>query len=278
MRLLVTGATGLLGPHLLEHLASVGEVVGVARSGADEVCDLTDVAATARLLARVRPDVVVHAAGLTDVDRCEREPEAATAQNELAAASLVSAADASTLLVGVSTDQVYGSAGAPHAEADVAPVNVYGRTKLAGERALATHPAHLVLRTNMFGPSRTPGRASLSDFVVDALTTGQPVTFFTDVLFSPLHLATLSELVGRCVRAGLSGTFNAGSRQGRSKHDFGMAIAAHRGLPTDGVTAGRSTDLPGRAPRPLDLRLDVRALEAAIGIVMPLLDDEIKLL
>ena len=73
-RWLITGATGLLSDYLIEVCARHGAVTTTARSGGDRHCDLTDSAAVRSLLTDVAPDVVIHAAGLTDVERCEREP------------------------------------------------------------------------------------------------------------------------------------------------------------------------------------------------------------
>jgi dTDP-4-dehydrorhamnose reductase len=274
VRVLLTGATGLLGPYLADELASVGTVTTTGRRGGDHPCDLTDASAVADLLAAAAPDAIVHAAALTDVDRCESEPGAAEALNVTATRHLVQGAGGA-LIVQVSTDQVYDGAAAPHVEARVGPVNVYGRTKLAGEDAVRQHPRHLVLRTNVFGPSRTPGRASLSDFVTDGLREGRPITLFTDLRFSPLLLPTVARHVARSVASGLTGTYNLGSRDGMTKHEFGMAVAEELGLRTDTATAAPSTSVDGRAPRPSDLRLDVSAFEAATGTKLPTLRSEI---
>jgi dTDP-4-dehydrorhamnose reductase len=274
-RILVTGASGLLGPYLVSALDELGEVVTLARREADIRCDLVDVGQTEAALRRVAPAIIVNAAAMTDVDRCESDPAAAMAANATAVDNLVGAAT-EAYLVQISTDQVYGSSGAPHREGTEAPVNAYGRTKLAGEAAARRHPHHLVLRTNLFGPSRTPGRSSLSDFVAGRLGAGEPITLFTDVAFSPLHAATLADLVTELCRRRLVGTYNAGSREGMSKHDFGVLVARQLGLSTATVTPGRSTDVPGRAARPLDLRLAVTALENALGTIMPRLQEEVE--
>jgi dTDP-4-dehydrorhamnose reductase len=272
---LITGATGLLAPYLVEACRRDGMVVTTARSGGDHPCDLRDTAATRALLADVAPDVIVHAAGLTDVDRCERESAEAYASNRDAAAGLANALPESARLVAISTDQVYPDTAGPHREDAVGPVNVYGKSKIAGEQASLRHGKTIVLRTNFFGPSRRDGRQSLSDFVVRSLTERRPVTLFEDVLFSPLHMATLADLVVEVVECGLVGVFNAGCRDGDTKAAFGLAVAQHKGLQTDMARLGRSSELPDRAPRAHDLRLDVARLEGAVGRPMPTLHEEI---
>jgi dTDP-4-dehydrorhamnose reductase len=250
-------------------------VTTTGRTGGDLARDLTDRQALRTLLVAVAPDVVIHAAGFTDVDACERVPQQAFAINRDVTASLVAALPPTAHLVFISTDQVYPDTRGPHAENEVSPVNVYGQSKLAGERAALAHPGGLVLRTNFFGKSRRPGRQSLSDFVIDSLTKRKPVNFFADVLFSPLHLTTLAGLIVEMVDLGLTGVFNAGCREGDSKSNFALAVARHEGLPTDNALVGSSTMLTDRASRPHDLRLDVSRLESCIGRSMPTLEDEI---
>jgi dTDP-4-dehydrorhamnose reductase len=272
---LVTGAAGLLGPYLVDAFASLGDVVTTTRTSGSMPCDLTDPDQVGRLLQALEPALVVHAAASTQVDDCERDPARADASNRGMVQNLVDHLHPDSKLLMFSTDQVYPDVAGPHREADVGPVNVYGRTKLAGEQAALTRASSLVLRVNFVGPSRTSGRASLSDFVIEHLTRGTPVTFFSDVLFSPLHLATLASVAVAAVERGVSGVYNVGSRGGMSKLEFGLAVAAHLGLRTDAATAGLSTDRPGRAPRPRDLRMAVDRIEAVLQSSMPTTSDEV---
>jgi dTDP-4-dehydrorhamnose reductase len=274
-RWLITGATGLLSDYLIEACGKHGAVTTTARSGGDRRCDLIDRVAVRSLLSELAPDVVVHAAGLTDVDRCEREPDQAYAANRDAGGNIAAVLAHSARLVFVSTDQVYPDIAGPHAEDAVGPVNVYGRSKLAGEQAVLQHPGALVLRTNFFGPSHREGRASLSDFVIRSLIARQSATFFSDILFSPLHMATLGALVVGAAERGMTGVFNAGCRDGASKADFAMAVARHKGLQTETSRIGSSSVMPDRAKRPKDMRMAVGRIEQALGRPMPTLDQEI---
>ena len=274
--ILITGATGLLGPYLGEAAAADGEVVLAGQSGGAVRADLSDAAEARRLVAGVAPDIVIHAAAWADVDGCEREPARADAVNRQGAANLAAAMPTGSRLVVISTDQVYPDRPGPHREGTEAPVNAYGRSKLAGEAAALAVPGALVLRTNFFGRSRTQGRQSLSDFVLESLRAAKPVTLFGDVLFSPLHMATLAEIVFELVAAEIAGTFNLGSRDGMSKSEFGFAVAAVAGVAADTATVGESTMLAGRAPRAKDLRMDVGKLERALGRPMPTLAEEVE--
>lgn len=273
--IIVTGATGLLGPYLLDHARQQGRAYGLARSGADVNCDLTDLDAVTHNVADIAPDIIIHAAAESDVDVCERDPDAADRINRGATENIVNAMPDNAFLVYFSTIAVYPDTAGPHVEGTENPVNVYGRTKLAGEQAARTQPKSLVIRTAMFGPSRNPGRMSLSDFIVAGLRDGRSFNLFGDELFSPLHVDTLAGLTLDAVEAGLSGTFNAASHDGMSKAEFGFAIAGALKLPTDGIRVSDSRQVSSRTRRALDMRLDPSRLESALGKTMPSLEQEI---
>jgi dTDP-4-dehydrorhamnose reductase len=153
MKILLLGAEGQLGRRLRDALPSLGSVVALGRQGAPGLCgDLADREGLAKTVRSLRPDVIVNAAAYTAVDRAESEPELAFAVNAHACEVLArEAADLGAWLVHYSTDYVFdGSGDAPWREGDEPwPLNVYGRTKLEGERAIQrTHGRHLILRTS----------------------------------------------------------------------------------------------------------------------------------
>ncbi len=272
-RVLVTGATGLIGPYLVEAASAYGAVTGLSRHSRP-ACDLTDAAAVRQAIGALAPDLVVHAAALTDVDACERAPAVADAVNHMATANVAAALPKGAGMILLSTDQVYPDRPGPHREDGAAPVNAYGRSKLAGEAAALADGA-LVLRTNGFGPSRTLGRQSISDFVILNLAAHRPIQLFRDISFSPLHFATLATLAVQLWRAGATGVVNLGCRDGTSKRDFAIAVAARFGLSTAMATDADGAILPGRAPRPRDMRMDTARAEALLGYPMPTLTEEI---
>lgn len=273
--ILVTGATGLLGPYVCAAASAFGAVSGLARNGGDIKVDLTHRDALTAALKDLAPKLAIHAAAWTDVDGCERQPDIARQFHVTATRNLVDALPDDCQLVYISTDQVYPDTRGPHREGGEGPVNAYGQSKLEGEAEALRHARTLVLRTNVFGPSRTEGRASLSDIVQNALAQGAPMTLFKDLLFSPLHLASLSALIFELVEKGATGVLNLGSRDGLSKCDFALAVANHLSLATDSVTIGRSDAIAGRAPRAHDLRLNVTSAESVLGRPLPTLVEEV---
>ncbi|MGB0719369.1 MAG: SDR family oxidoreductase [Bdellovibrionales bacterium] len=274
--LLICGGTGLLGPYISEAFEDQWTIVISARHSQDYPCDFTDKIAVKTLIDAVRPDAVLHLIAVTDIEACEQNPEYAHSVNAQSVSHVVEAIGPDTQILYISTDQVYPDTAGPHAEDVTDPVNVYGITKLAGEKEALAHPAALVLRVNLFGPSRNPKRKSLSDFFIDSFTKAKSITLFDDVLFSPLHMKTLARIARKSIDRNLRGVYNLGSRKGLSKAEFALKLAAHLGLDTSHAAIGQSTAIAGRARRTHDLRLDVSRIEKVLGLDMPMLEEDIK--
>lgn len=278
VRILLTGATGLLGSTLGAKLESRGfSVVRQARRTGDVSADLTDRAATARLIESSAPDCIVNLVALTDVDRCEANPQHAYLANTRTVENLTAATRASQVvrhLVHISTDQVYDGPG-PHSEEDVQLKNYYSFSKYAGELAAAGVPS-TVIRTNFFGRSMCPDRKSFSDWLVGALRRAESVRVFEDVQFSPLSLDSLTGFLCLTLERRLPGVFNLGAHEGTSKADFCFALAEALGLPTGGMKRGSAFDAGLRAYRPGDMRMDCTRFERAFGVQLPTLRQEIE--
>ena len=277
MRLiLVTGAGGLLGPHMVRAARRLGTVVETSRTAAGLPRDLTNRDEALDLLRTVRPDVVINCAGNPFPDACEQDPERAWALNRDIPRHLAEGLGPEATLVHISSDQLYPDTPGPHREDGAAPINEYGRSKLAGEFEALKHGRSLVLRANFFGPSLTPHRASFSDFVRQALGRGEPIKAFSDLSFSPLHFDTLGGLLVSLVERGVTGVYNAGSRGGMTKADFILAAAQAMGLDASLVEVTDSSGFGFTAKRPKDMRLDVSRIEDALGAALPETRDEIQ--
>ena len=276
IRILVTGATGLLGPYLVREARRYGEVVKCGKRSGDKTVDLADYDRVKKLLQSCAPHWVIHAAGMTNVDACERSPEESYRNNELLVDNLSKAVSRQSRFLYISTDQVYPDVAGPHKEAAIGPVNQYGRSKLAGERLLVSRRDCTIARINIFGSSMTEGKKSLDDIFVDHFRKQKPITLYEDVLFSPLHMATASTIMLELLNKKIHGIFNVGSRHGMSKAEFGTTVARYFSLQTEKSTIGRSPNYKDRAPRPKDLRMDVTKLENCLDRRMPTLEEEIR--
>lgn len=275
MKILVTGASGMLGAALIA--AFEGEHVCTGYSRALPALasinwrtgDLSVPGELASVLNEVHPDLIVHAAAMTNVDACERNLALAQRVNCDVLGEIVEYCQLSgSRLVHISTDSVFdGQKETPYNENDpVAPLNVYARTKLAAESLALQHPDAIVLRTNIFGWRPSGGDVSLGEWVLRSLREGTQLTMFHDVMYSPIATPLFAGVVAQCVKAGLSGLYHAGGGENLSKYQFALKVAEAYGLPTDNVVRISVSDKPLAALRPRNMALDSSKLAAALGI------------
>lgn len=272
-RLVVTGREGQVARSLLERGQGTFEIVAVGRPNLD-LCQPERIKAA---LQQARPDVIVSAAAYTAVDRAESDEETAyrinaTAPGEIAAA----AARLDVPVIHLSTDYVFdGNKSAPYLETDpVGPASAYGRTKLAGERAVAgATDNHVILRTawvySPFGRNFLKTILHLAEShdhinVVDDQT-GNP----TSALDIADAILTVAGNVLASEAAPLRGLFHMTGSGEASWADFAMEIlataACHNG-PTAVIGRIPTSAYPTPARRPANSRLDWRKLEEAHGI------------
>lgn len=278
MKILVTGASGLLGLNLSLGMTGTHTIVGVDRSKLARTpfeliqADLLHAAACSRLLDRVRPEAVIHTAALADVDACEASPQEARRLNadlpgELAAAC----AKRGIRLVHISTDAVFdGAKDGTYTETDLPnPLSLYARTKLDGERAvMQANPQAIVARVNFFGWSLS-GKRSLPEYFFNHLSTGKPCDGFTDVWFCPLFVGDLARLLVQMLEAGLTGLYHVVGSEALTKYDFGVRIARQFGF-DQSLIRPMSVEQSGlTARRSHNLRLSVHKLSTALGVSIP---------
>src|ERR1051325_2051376 len=201
MKILVTGASGLLGLNLCLMKFRTHTIVGVDRGKLAGTpfelvqADLTRPGAVSRLIEAVRPDAMIHTAANANIDSCESDPPGARYLNAEIPGSLAEACAKSDIrFIHISTDAVFdGTKDGVYVEDDLPnPLSIYAQTKLAGEQAVLSANANAaVARVNFFGWSLS-GTRSLSEFFVNKLSTGQQCNGFTDVYFCPMFVGDLA--------------------------------------------------------------------------------------
>ncbi len=278
MKILVTGASGLLGLNLSLMMTGTHTLVGVDRNKLAGTpfeliqADLLDPSACSRLLDIARPDAVIHTAALASLEGCEANPDEAHRLNadmpgELAA----SAARKGIRLIHISTDAVFdGTKTGVYTEDDPpSPPGVYSATKLQGEiNVLSAHPEAAVARVNFFGWSLS-GTRSLSEFFYNKLSAGQTCNGFTDVWFCPIFVGDLAATLVRMLEKGLSGLYHTVGSEALTKYDFGVRIARRFGF-DPGLVIPKSVEESGlTAKRSHNLRLSVHKLSTDLGIEIP---------
>ncbi len=284
--ILVTGASGLLGANFLH--AAIGQghrVTGVYHDhpvrfpGADTVAtNLTVAGAAAGLIRDRKPEWVVHCAAATDVDWCQAHPAEARRLNVDATSELAAACrETGARLLYVSTDAVFDGKSGAYVERDIpAPVNVYGETKLEGERA-ATQvlPACLIVRTCIYGWNLQP-KPSLAEWILAELEAEREVPGFTDVVFTPLLVNDLSAVLLNMVRSGLEGTYHVAGSEGLSKYEFARRLAVLFGHPAESVVPSTLHESSLRAPRPRNTSLRIDRIRTALGTELPNVEEGLR--
>jgi dTDP-4-dehydrorhamnose reductase len=300
-RILITGASGLLGLNLALELAPEHTVFGQVnshrldfdsfRQGGGEAgsaswnliqADLCDQSALARMLDTSRPDWIIHCAALANLDACEANPAQAGEINAQVPAHLAkwvarqrrqmqpSSGGHLPRLLHISTDAVFDGIRGRYTENDQPnPLGVYARTKLLGEQlVLDADPEAIVARVNLFGWS-LQGKRSLGELFVFSLQAGKSMMGFTDVIFSPLLVNDLASIFLRMLTLRLSGLYHVVSSEAMSKYDFGVQVARKFNLDPGLIKPTRVADSGLKAPRAPNLDLDTTKLARALGEPLP---------
>ena len=273
----MTGATGLLGGHLLAAAGASEHTIAVGGPGRGHGgVDVGDSAAVGALFARVRPDVVIHAAVLGAMADCARDPELARRINvEGTAVVRRAAATSGARLVHVSTDLVFGGEHAPYAEdAVTAPTSVYGRTKRDSELEALAAPDSVVVRVSLlFGPTRN-ARKGFFDLQLEALRAGAPISLFTDEWRSPLSLRAAAEGLLAIAASDVTGTLHFGGPERMSRHEMGLRLARVIGVSGSNIVGASRTSVATTEPRPRDVTLDSSKLRRLVPEITMGFEDE----
>jgi dTDP-4-dehydrorhamnose reductase len=280
-KIIILGSTGLLGSTLVPFLKNGDHniVTHARKTGdADFIFDLNDWSATCESLNRIQPAIIVNLVGLTNVELCQQETHAGYLANTRTVeilAQWIKQSITACHLIQISTDQVYDGDGL-HTEDSITLRNNYALTKYAGEIA-AAQVESTILRTNFVGRSKVSYREGLTDWVYTSLVNKKKIQVLTDILFSPLSMKTLSEIIELVIRVKPVGVYNLGSSDGMSKADFCVEFAKIIGLPVDAMLPINSSEAPFlRAYRPKDMRMDCTKFERLLGIKLPSLITEIE--
>ena len=249
MRLLVTGAAGMLGQDVVAAASIAGhDVVALTRRD----LDITDVSAVQHAVLDASPQAVVNCAGYTDVDGAEGDEETATAINATGAGIVAgAAANAGALAVHVSTDYVFGGdATEPYVESDPVdpePRAAYARSKLAGELAVRENaPRHAIVRTAwVFGP----GGSNFVDTMRRLAAERDELTVVDDQVGCPTYTGHLAAALVEVAERGLSGSLHVAGGGRCSWYDLAEATFAATGADVT-LHRGSSADLDRPAPRP----------------------------
>ena len=272
MRVLITGASGLLGLNASLMQASHFDIIGVVhQTHLRDVpfqlvhADLTQDGIVEKVIDQVAPDVVINCAAMAQVDQCELFPEEARRINAWMPGIVAGCCDHHRIpMLHISTDAVFDGKKGGYTEADIPhPQSVYAQTKLEGEeRVLSANPRSLVVRVNFFGHSLS-GERSLAEFFLHHLLNGAQVNGFVDVIFSPLYVKHLADILFVMIDKGLHGLYHVVGEEKVSKYDFGRMLAKKMSLDESLIIPTSVSDAGLKAKRSPNLFLDISKLKAA---------------
>jgi len=236
MRILITGAAGMLGTDARRILAAQGHEiiptdVGPGATGDIRPLDITDGPAVRALFAETNPDVVLHGAAYTNVDGCERDPDLAHRVNALGTWTVASAAEeVGAALVAISTDFVFdGTKGAAYTEFDAPnPLSHYGASKLAGENLarVACRRCYIVRTSWLYGV-----HGKNFPYTVIALAKTKPeLPIVADQFGTPTYTVDLVEAISEIIQTPLYGVYHVSNRGETSWEGFARAILAKTNL------------------------------------------------
>lgn len=278
-RVLICGSNGLLGQRLALLLCTQTqyEVLNTSHHRSfvfdRQLFDYTQLdirskGDTKSLISSFQPDVIVNAAGATNVDWCEAHREDAWSVNVVGVENLIEAAKkVGAKLIHVSTDYVFDGKGGPYnEEARPAPISYYGKTKLAGENAVRISGIqHAIVRTIVLFGHGINVRDNFALWVVRSLRAGQRIQCATDMVGNPTYVADLSYAIARIFELGRSGLYHVCGSERISRYDFAQKIASVYGLDGSLIGPVTTSELRRSAHRPLSSGFITLKAETELG-------------
>ena len=279
-RILVTGANGLLGQRLACLLGreSKYELLLTCHHPSfflnhEPLLDYTQLDITSKgdvksLVTSFRPDVIINAAAMTNVDACELQRELAWKINVHGVENLVEVSRSiRAKIIHLSTDYVFDGKRGPYAEEDRPdPINYYGKTKLASENVIRTGDArYAIVRTVVLYGNGKNVKQNFALWVVDNLKNGRPIKAATDQIGSPTYVHDLAFGLLRIVEQDGEGIYHLSGSECVSRYDFAVRVCDVFGFDASLVERVKTGDLQQKARRPLNSGFITLKVETELG-------------
>jgi len=258
-KVLIIGV-GFLGSYIIKqleknHIDTIG--TRITSNSRFTSLDITDKENIEKVISKHRPDCIVNCAARVDVDFLEKSPQIAYSINSEGVKNLAEVSGKyNTRLVHISTDSVFDGIQGFYNENDLPnPINVYGKSKELGERHIRNfHKNHVIIRTNFYG-IHNEGKF-LFNWIVDSLKSNKHIRGFNDVIFSPVEIGNLSEIIQEFILNSFIGTVHISSYDSMSKYDFALKIAQLFGFDSSIITEKSVDGFNFVAKRPKNTSLD----------------------
>jgi len=273
LKLLITGASGLYGSKLAKLALAKGievyssDIQSLSVYGNFVKLDISGKLQVEEAFKTIKPDVVVHAATLTDVDKCETNKELAWKVNVEGTKNIVEAARiAGSFLIYISTDYVFSGEKGNYKETDKPdPINYYGSTKLKAEEIVQTQPEYFIARPSViYGSTPAAGKVNFALWLIDTLRKGERVKIVTDQWNTPTLNTNLAEMTLEVIERRLTGIYHMCGATRVSRFEFASQIAEAFGLNTGLIDKVLSSQFTWPAKRPADSSLDTSKAQTTL--------------
>jgi dTDP-4-dehydrorhamnose reductase len=267
LKLLITGASGLYGSKLAKLALEKGievysaDIQGLSTVGNFVKLDISGKAHVDEAFDTIKPDVVVHAATLTDVDKCELNKDLAWRVNVDGTKYIAQATKrVGSFLIYISTDYVFSGEKGNYVESDSPnPVNYYGLTKLLAEEIVMSlsEPDFFIGRPSViYGATPAAGKVNFALWLIDSLRKGNRVKIVTDQWNTPTLNTSLAEMTLEVIERRISGVYHTCGATRVSRFEFAGKIADCFGLDKSLIDKAESSQFSWPAIRPMDSSLD----------------------
>ncbi len=266
MKLLITGSSGLYGSKLAQiaqtkqHKIYTVHNQHEATNGTPIQLDITDKNQTTKIIKETNPDIVVHAASLTDVDKCELNKELAWKINVEGTRNIAQATETNkTFLLYISTDYIFDGEKGNYLETDKpAPTNYYGETKLKAEEVVQEIMTnYCIARTSViYGATPSAGKTNFALWLINNLKNQTPTKIVTDQWNSPTLNTSLADMTLEIIERKLTGTYHLSGATRISRYEFAKLLAKTFQLNTNLITPIETNQLTLPAKRPKDSSLN----------------------
>jgi len=280
MKILVTGAYGQLGRSLSKNknesieFLRTGKNIPLGEKGIH--LDILDRINLRDIINLWSPDILINLAALTNVDFCEKNPFLAQEINAKGVKNICDFFHGK--IIQISTDYVFNGEKGPYSENDkVAPLSVYGATKLEAEKIVMSHSSrNLILRANVLYDFHTQSKASFLNWVVNSLQRKKPIKVVNDQINNPTWTQSMAKIILSSIENNLNGIYHWGDSEFLSRYEFALKIARSYKLDTNLISPILTKELHQVAPRPLNSGLKADKILKVLNIHQPRIDDCLK--
>ncbi len=265
-KILITGASGFLGGHVYKLAMDRFETYAgfhdhtINEKGEWVQLDLADTEKLSQVIHKIKPDVVVHSAAISNLDLCEKDPDFAYKINTTGTLHLARLAkEMNFRLIFISTDMVFnGQAGMYKVSDPVSPIAVYGQSKVTAENGILDEKINaVIIRSALIYGRPATGGSSFSMWIENQLFENKPVSLYHDQFRTPILVNNLTSLIIEIAESNITGIIHGGGSERIDRYHFGLKMCELGGFDSSLLSAISMHEHNPPAPRPQDVSLDI---------------------